>query len=389
MAPFLDSSSHHACLLTSKTFALVVIPLLYRTIPIKREKPCALVASADQGSADETALGPLSRQACLSHVRTLEVYWHDQATCIGASTQNLPSLPNLQHLHMAGGHRFMVLKTCLKYCPLLQHYADQFIRLTLRNFIHLPDLPNVTALTFILRPCQIPHHEISHGPESTLCVLHAPMTFRGISSVTSVDIVFWDEQHQVRIDYIIDTFSLGAAGHVAVQKRDCQYCDERHRASDVPNVPVQLSQLLYCITQLTATTHIKVWNADRAAEQFQGVDTPMDLPRYRRRMKRLMLEGVRERKFGPESPGPPWGGEVSGIVFGSEDGEEESEDEESELDEDSVSVTGSWLEDEKVELEYGSGDSWVSKLVAEGRTDEMRRDERYWEALRSLPESES
>ena len=384
VARHLHPSSYHAFLLTCKAFAFAVIPHLYRTIPVKPNKPFPPLLQRHSTGVTNTVY---FRQDLATLVTSLEVHNHDRASCPGRLHRNLPRLLNVHHLHLAEGSHLTDGKLCQPLtCPLIRRYDSQFTHLTIRKLQALPMFRNVTSLTAILRPCQLAYPIELEGKRSIL-----PLMFRSLASVRSFDIVLWDERHKHRVDAIYDPNPAEWTGPQSAQRkalhwnRGCTYCrvpllDREPIPSLInvftaatspetngvmaPNVPKLLYELIYIAVWYTSITYIGMWNTEKSVRGMQGPGQEMTMSGFYQSMAVAFQKSLQMRvsagfHFGPMDIPEPL---QLALHLG----------------------TSSPLQDGQFNLRFATGYAWGCKVRHEGRISEMLGEESYWEDLSFL-----
>ncbi|WWD01704.1 hypothetical protein V866_008650 [Kwoniella sp. B9012] len=211
----LDNPALFATLLTCKTFFEASTPILYETITIRSIRgPQNPLYRYPHHLKKKIIANQWTKNNSVNLIKRVDLYVHRQSQCpytVNNTRYNnnplyknpLP-LPNLKILHLVGGHQQSIPKeeedqycdssTCpfvLKQCMLAEKVIIRHL-----GFRPLRKMDNLQQVILKIRPCQLPRL-LDNSFDSTL-ISALP------SSVKHLKIVWWDEKHSFKVDWLED-----------------------------------------------------------------------------------------------------------------------------------------------------------------------------------------
>lgn len=404
----LDESALHPFLRTSKAFAAAAMPRLYRRLTVDHTRPSLFLdlspgspprspgVVAEESTSDSKSVEAWTKRAAWTYVRELSIRIHGESACPTRLYSALPALPNLEHIHLSGGETTLDMGRLCAYhsCPLLDNYRLAPIRrLTIRKLEQLPDFPLVRHLTILLRPCQLPF-------EPRGGVTHCAGTFRPLGGIRSLDLVFWDERHAHRIDWVHHpaTAQPPIKGYPAIgavrldrnsrpfKTKGCAYCDQSGCLRHSPNAPKQIPGLVYNAARWTGVRDVAVWNARETVEENQWWDSQMTAEEC---WKAIRAEAGRGRKQRREDARGDAGSRERQVEMTMENGTSEERTDEAvggsagkeAAGRGGVSRSAETEEtddDNRVEVKIRSGTEWVAHAAADMDRSDWNADMEYW-----------
>ncbi|WVR04953.1 hypothetical protein IAU60_001965 [Kwoniella sp. DSM 27419] len=279
----LPPPSLFSTLLVSKRFFHLTAPHLYHTLTIKhglrdvsvgstRPDILALEVDAAVGRAETD----FSKNGLLRLVRRVDVHMHGKNECPFVLNY-LQAFPNLQVVHLAGGERPRGLDDVCEpdQCQFVTKVCVNARRAIVRD---LHDVPAVSPfkrlerVTLKLRPCQLPGTgrmgDVTDGGFGSFSL---PGTVR------ELDVVWWDEQHDHRLDgYVIHEGDVQYAGACSwgrggprwpVRIKGCTYCDQFGCVRMAPDPSSQLPSFMKVSREKTRLQKVRHWNMDLTTDR--------------------------------------------------------------------------------------------------------------------------
>ncbi|WVQ98577.1 hypothetical protein IAU59_005704 [Kwoniella sp. CBS 9459] len=293
-----------------------------------------------------------SKNSLLRLVKRVNVLIHGKNECPFVSSYIQP-FPNLQVLHLAGGQRpndmepdevcaydgsdygrpFGSSSSSSSVCG-AGDMRCQFVRKVCVNartvILRSMDLSpirgydKVEHVVLKLRPCQLPHYtpprqsfdqsmSAQSGSAGTSSANsdeddsgHQPIfigdfntiTMRLPLTVTTLDIVWWDERHLHRIEGYELTLGeesgwymgRGPSGRRTHRMMGCTYCDQVGCVRYSPHAGVQLPAMMRSLGKDTGVMTVRIWNVDYTAEE-QWHQGRLSLSRLKEEMRRQLSHG--------------------------------------------------------------------------------------------------
>ncbi|WVN88970.1 uncharacterized protein L203_104185 [Cryptococcus depauperatus CBS 7841] len=311
----LNESALFSCLLTCSAFFELVTPMLYRSLRVSHARD-GFVGATRQSShlfmpscPTSPSSARFSKNALLSLIREVHVGTHGKNECPFVLHYINP-LPHLQYVHLSGGPWPTELEPeeicAFDSCQFLAKVCTQATRVLLRETDTrvVKSLIHLEHITLKIRPCQLPMYLFQ---DSTYAwPFELPM-----HRAKSLDLVFWDERHNFRVDWRTTvgggfsppmmrlTFRPHGdySGHVE-RLRGCVYCDQKGCIRHLPQASMQLPALMRAIGAKTEIENVRIWNVDKTAErQWNFMDNaPLSVEAVKRSMTDAFVE-AREEKW--------------------------------------------------------------------------------------------
>ncbi|WWD10446.1 hypothetical protein V865_008582 [Kwoniella europaea PYCC6329] len=307
---FLPQSTLFNVLQVSKTFFHASVPHLYHTLTIapggrnifagsRRLDNLTLDQKPTFNQTDPS--NEINKNSLSKYIKRVDVYIHEINECPFVK-QYIEPLPNLEILHLAKGKRPTNISTsdedreriCSnEKCQFVTKVCTNAEKVIVRelDFRSIMKFDKLEKVVLKLRPCELPFYrgegmskyrkslyqddpDGDGGSQREEDHDYSNIWFRSFHhlppSVKQLDLVWWDERHQYRIDSYEASFRgfghwfgrAGDGGGVRTMK-NCNYCDQMGCIRYSPHVGIQLPIMFKVLGRQTNIRQINVWNFER------------------------------------------------------------------------------------------------------------------------------